>query len=254
MLRRGDFGEDGRLVTLLTPTDGKKTAIAKGARRPGSRLGSHLEPFTQCRLYVAMGRNLDVITGAATVESFPALRDNLLATTAAWYAVELVDRATDQGMDCRQLYDLLVAFLRRLDRGGEPDALLSFFSMRLLSTLGFRLSLGQCTGCGAQVDATSGLFSALSGGMLCRACSGGANDARRVSAAAFATLRLWQSGSYDAWEARPAPAAATAEASGLLRECVRAVLEREPRSARVYERVRVEDEYQATASSRRAPA
>lgn len=254
MLRRGDFGEDGRLVTLLTPDAGKKTAIAKGARRPGSRLGCHLEPFTLCRLYVAVGRNLDVITSATTVQTFQAVRDNLLAASAAWYAVELVDRATDQGMDCTQIYELLVAFLRRMDRGGQPDALLSFFSMRLLSTMGFRLSLGRCTGCGTEIDGGSGLFAASSGGMVCRACASGASDARPVAAAAYATLRLWQAGRYDAWESRPSPASASTEANAILRECVRSVLEREPRSTRVYERIRVEDQYQAAVRSRQGSA
>ena len=45
VLRRTDFGEADRILTLLTP-EGKKTAIARGVRKPKSKLAGGIELFS----------------------------------------------------------------------------------------------------------------------------------------------------------------------------------------------------------------
>ena len=50
ILRRIDFGEADRILTLFTPNYGKVRAVAKGVRRTTSRLAGHLEPFTRTQL------------------------------------------------------------------------------------------------------------------------------------------------------------------------------------------------------------
>ena len=47
VLSRFDYGEAERILTLITPELGKLKAIAKGIRRPQSRLGGSLEPFAE---------------------------------------------------------------------------------------------------------------------------------------------------------------------------------------------------------------
>ena len=58
VLSRFDLGEADRVLTLITPGGGKLKAIAKGIRRPTSRLGGSLEPFAE--LTVVMARGPDV--------------------------------------------------------------------------------------------------------------------------------------------------------------------------------------------------
>ncbi|HEX9371797.1 MAG TPA: recombination protein O N-terminal domain-containing protein, partial [Roseiflexaceae bacterium] len=45
IIRRSDFGEADRLLTLITPL-GKRRVVAKGARKTTSRLAGHIELFT----------------------------------------------------------------------------------------------------------------------------------------------------------------------------------------------------------------
>ena len=45
VLSRFDLGEADRVLTLITPAGGKLKVIAKGIRKPTSRLGGSLEPF-----------------------------------------------------------------------------------------------------------------------------------------------------------------------------------------------------------------
>ena len=49
VLSRFDFGEADRILTLITPAWGKIKVIAKGFRRPTSRIGGSLEPLPSSR-------------------------------------------------------------------------------------------------------------------------------------------------------------------------------------------------------------
>lgn len=53
VLRRADYGEADRLLTLLTPERGKLRVLAKGARKITSRKAGHIELFTQTQVLLA---------------------------------------------------------------------------------------------------------------------------------------------------------------------------------------------------------
>jgi hypothetical protein len=74
VLRRRDYADADRVVTVFTPGMGKQSLIAKGARKTTSRKAGHLELFTHANLQVAEARTWDIITEATTVEPFRHLR------------------------------------------------------------------------------------------------------------------------------------------------------------------------------------
>src|SRR5437763_1441493 len=61
VLHRLDYGDADRILTLLTREHGKLAAIAKGARRSKTRVGSSLDLFGRSRMMLAKGKNLDVV-------------------------------------------------------------------------------------------------------------------------------------------------------------------------------------------------
>src|SRR5207302_11345087 len=81
VLRKLDYGEADRIFTLLTREHGKVGAIAKGVRRPSSRLGPSLELYGHGDLLLAKGRGeLDVV---AQVSRLPGYRiEGSVATMA----------------------------------------------------------------------------------------------------------------------------------------------------------------------------
>src|SRR6202165_4480238 len=56
VLRKLDYGEADRIFTLLTRAHGKVGAIAKGVRRPESKLGPSLELYGHVDVLLAKGR------------------------------------------------------------------------------------------------------------------------------------------------------------------------------------------------------
>ena len=197
VLRRIDFGEADRLLTLYSREYGKLRAIAKGARKPQSRKTGHVELFMRSKFLIAKGRDLDIITQAETVESYAALRDDLLRVSHASYAVELLDRFTVEGDHHTGIYDLLADTLERF---ADTDALrlaARYYELHLLALTGFRPRLYQCVSCAEDILEQDQFFSMELGGLLCPNCRSADRRAMPVQASAVKVLRYLQTRSWE---------------------------------------------------------
>jgi len=192
ILRRQDYGEADRLLTVLTPDHGKIRLIAKGVRRPSSRKAGHLEPFTRVDLLIARGRTLDIITQAEARWVFSSLGSDLIRFGCASYAAEALDRFTVEEVDTQQFYLLLRRTLERLESHADPGLVLRYFELELLDAAGFRPSLFQCVGCGEEIKPQDQFFSAQEGGVLCPSCARGVQQVIPVSLSALKVLRNFQ--------------------------------------------------------------
>src|ERR671914_1553871 len=97
VLRSIRYGEADRVLHLYSATRGRVGAIARGSRRPRSRLGGRLEPFFRLDLVLHEGRGeLATVTAASTVDGYPRLRSNAATLTAAARACDAVLRLLDE--------------------------------------------------------------------------------------------------------------------------------------------------------------
>ena len=240
MLRQVRLGEADAILTLYTPFLGKVRAVARGVRRLKSKLAGHVEPLTRNSLMVAQGHTLDVVSQGQTLDSFLPLRSDLWRVTCALYAAELVDRFTEEHIANYPLYRLLVDTLERLCQAANADIPLRYFEMHMLEHLGYRPELERCLGCDTKL-ASSSLFSASSGGVLCSGCGTAQAAARHMSAVAYKVLCLLQKGDYTAASRMRLEPSTSSEVEGLLRGYVHYLLEREVRSTRFLDRLRRED-------------
>ncbi len=140
ILKRLNYGEADRILTIYTKHYGKIRAIAKGVRKITSRKGGNLELFNHCVLFLAEGRNLDIVTEVQVVSSFSRLSRNLEKTAAAFYLVELIDQLTPDRQVNRQVFDLLVGALAQISADSSADERgqsARQFEVSLLRLLGF---------------------------------------------------------------------------------------------------------------------
>ncbi|HEX7735322.1 MAG TPA: DNA repair protein RecO [Ktedonobacteraceae bacterium] len=210
VLKRSDFGEADRLITLFTPHKGKFTGIAKGSRRPVSKLAGHVELLNRSQLHLAVGRNLDIITQAEMRENFLRLRSELWHMTCGFYLAELVDRFVEERVPHADIYTLLLQTLRYLDAdasahtqqrtqtpgaeepqsNGKTPLLLRYFELHLLTAVGYAPSLQNCASCASELQQQENGFKASLGGALCSQCSH--LWERRLSLNALKVLRYLQ--------------------------------------------------------------
>lgn len=238
VLGRMDYGEADRIVTLYTPRRGKFRVIAKGVRRPLSRLGPHLEYFTRCRLLLAKGRELDTVTGAETVDAYLALRTDLDAFGHASHLVELLNRLTQDRQENEAVFDLLASSLRLLADGVDPFAVTRHYELALLGLLGYRPELYRCLGCGAELAAVANAFSSRLGGTLCPLCRRQDAGARLLSVNAQKYLRLLDRQGLAAVAKLQPDAGLRHELEGALGDYLRHLLERDLASLKVWRSLR----------------
>ena len=136
VLSRFDLGEADRVLTLITPGHGKLKAIAKGIRRPTSRLGGSLEPFAELNVALARGRTFDVVTEVRVGHAWLRLRDSLESAATAWYLAELADRSLEERHEAEPLYALLRRAYELLDAGMAPGRVARWYEMHLRGRAG----------------------------------------------------------------------------------------------------------------------
>jgi len=172
VLGHHDLRDADRLVTVLTPEEGKVGAVAKGARRPRSKLAASVQPLTQACFMFYRGRSLDTITQAEVVNSFRPLRRDLDRLTHAAYAAELAGEVARERDPASELYRLLVATWEALASAdlGDLEVITRRFELGLLQVAGYCPTLDGCSGCGKRLGPF--LFSPEAGGLVCPACMG----------------------------------------------------------------------------------
>jgi len=196
VLKRVDFGEADRLLTLYTQERGKVRALAKGSRKTKSRLAGHVELLGHSKMLIAAGRNLDIITQSMTLKIYRPIRENLSRLAYAYYLAELVDRFTEEGMPNIPVYRLLLDGLGWLAETTDLNLTARFLEMCLLGHLGYRPSLFQCVSCEANLMPEVNFFSLESGGTLCPKCASGEANSRAISLNGLKVLRFLQVRSY----------------------------------------------------------
>jgi len=194
VLRRSDLGESDRLLTLLTPERGKLRVVAKGARKIASRKAGHIELFNRVNLLIAKGRGeFDIVSQVETVDPSRALREDLLRSTYAHYAAELVDRFAEEGVAQPELFDLFADALSWLSGASDLPMTSRYFELRLLTLAGFQPQVFTCVGGGEALqevdeDETYG-WSPSEGGALCPRHAAHRNDVGRLSLSGLKVLR-----------------------------------------------------------------
>jgi DNA repair protein RecO (recombination protein O) len=231
VLRQRRLGEADKILIILTPNLGKLEAVAKGVRRPRSKLAGHVEPLTHTSFLIAQGRTLDIVTQAQGIDVFLPLREDLERLGRALYAVELADRFTAERQESYPIFRLLLETLRRLAEQPDLDTVLRYYEMRLLDYAGFRPQLDRCVSCGAALEPTTNYWSASGGGVLCPASVAEEELARPLSVNALKVLRLMQGSSFAEVARVAIPPSLAAELERHLWEYLRYVLERDIRSA-----------------------
>lgn len=230
ILRRQDFGEADRILTVLTPEHGKLRLLAKGVRKSTSRKSGHLEPFTRVDLMIARGRSLDLITQAESRWVFSSGGTDLVRFGCASYVVEALDRFTVEDVEAHQLYQVLRDTLERLEEDVDPGLLLRYFELELLDLAGFRPSLSLCVGCGEKIQPQDQFFSAHEGGVVCPSCGTHTPEAVPISLAALKVLRNFQREPFSRLSGLKLRYSTLAELEHLLEAYFNTILEREMNS------------------------
>ena len=239
VLSRFALGEADRVLTIITPEHGKLRVIAKGVRKPKSRLGGAVEPFAELRLQLAHGRTFEVVTQAAVNHAWLRMRDSLESAATAWYLAELADRSLEERHAAEPLYLLLRRAYELLDAGMAPGRVARWYETRLMDELGQRPEVDRCVECDRTVDPTETFrWVPPLGGLVCERCPGPPASIAGLSLEALKLLKAYQRMDVEGIAGLRLGPEVEDEAETALRDFVRVALEREARSLAFLDEVR----------------
>jgi DNA repair protein RecO (recombination protein O) len=184
-----DYGEGGKIVTLLTESHGKTGVLIRGASKPRSRYGSLALPFTYGEFVYFKGSGLGTLSSGEIIRSHHRLRENIDLAAYASYAAELTDRALQDEEAGSWIFRQLLACLGALEDGKDPAVTTHVYEMKILQAAGYAPVLDRCVSC-ARTDGLDALAPAL-GGAVCPACRADGRQVLPLGEKAVKLLRLF---------------------------------------------------------------
>ena len=184
VLRRSDYSDSDRMVTLFTPAYGRIDAIARGCRRPKSPLLDCCEPFVSGEFQLYQRGERFAVEQCQISESFYELRTDYDRLVHGAYWLKLLEAAVMPDVPMPELFLISLRALAHLNYSElTPELLTMAFEMHLMHQLGYAPRVDACQICGRPIEGDA-RFDALRSGCVCLHCISDApkisNGARRI--------------------------------------------------------------------------
>lgn len=137
ILRRIDYGEADRIITMLTSDHGKVRLMAKGVRRQKSKMAGGIELFSVSEIHFIKGRgDIDTLVSTRMVRHYGAIVKDLQQTEIAYLFLRATDKLIEDGSGS-EYFTVLDESMAALDSGQVSVVLAEVsFWMRALQRLG----------------------------------------------------------------------------------------------------------------------
>ncbi len=171
------LSENDNIVVMFSKDKGLIKGVAKGVKKPKSKLGARMQSLVCNKLMLNQGKNLDVIREAQAINPFNKLRHDLDKLNYSIYITEIIGNFcrenTEETEDVnKNIYELFYKTLENISNAEDNvHILLSVvkFQLKFMKMIGFGLELSHCLKCSAPINEES-YFSFDNGGVICRHC------------------------------------------------------------------------------------
>jgi len=190
VIRAIDYGETSKIITVFSKELGKTSLMARGAKKPVSKLASVSQIFTQGHYLFHIGSGMGTLQQGEITQHFRAIHEDIVLLAYVTYIAECIDRITIERQPNVPLYESCLQIFHYLAEGYDPEVILQIFEVKMISLLGIAPELSQCVNCGEV--STHYAFSMQEGGLLCRKCLWIDPHKISISQKAIKLLRLFQ--------------------------------------------------------------
>lgn len=137
VLNRTDYGEAARIITFLTPDRGKLRVMAKGVRKPKSKLAGGIELFSVSDLTLLAGRGeIQTLMSARLAQHYGRIVKDLDRTQAGYDIIKLINKSTEDEPEEAYFNLLVLSFESLNDSKLEPVITALWANIQLLKMSG----------------------------------------------------------------------------------------------------------------------
>lgn len=165
-----NFKEADRSITLFSLEQGKVSFVARGVRKLTSKNKNSVELLSFGEYFLVKGKAYQLLKQGMLKESFLYLRMDFNKMSVALTMSAFLKEVLPLNVPQKEVFDLFVWSLRRLEKSQDPMFLLRYFLVKSILLLGYKPDLSSCNNC--QKSGGDAFFNFSTGTFICSDCSG----------------------------------------------------------------------------------
>lgn len=174
-LKSYDLNDADKILVMYSKEKGLMRSVAKGIKRPKSKLGSRLDLLMANNLQLSRGRNMDTICQAQTINNFKDIREDISKLMVSSYISEIVaNYGMENDPSSNEVYELLYRAIENISRAETKVQILLGalkFQLKMMYLIGVMPELNYCVGCRKELTTQDMYFSVEKGGVFCSCCN-----------------------------------------------------------------------------------
>ena len=171
------LSENDNIVVMFSRDKGLIKGVAKGVKKPKSKLGARMQMLVANKLMLNEGKSLDVIKEAQAINPFNKLRYNLDKLNYSIYLSEIIGNFCRENTEeipevNKNIYELFYKTLENISNANDSvQIVLSVikFQLKFMREVGLGLELSHCLKCSSKIKDDAYFFFFI-GGVTCKDC------------------------------------------------------------------------------------
>ena len=174
-LKSYNLSEADKIVVMYSKDKGLIKGVAKGVKKPKSKLGARMDIFVANTIMLHKGRSLNRICQADVINTFQKSRQDIDKVFYSMYVAEIVNCfGHEDDPDSPIVYDLLYKTLNTITNAqSKVEVLLAVikFQLKIMIESGFSIELTSCLHCQKEIKDETLYFVPRMGGIICKDCA-----------------------------------------------------------------------------------
>lgn len=174
-LKSYNLKDSDKIVIMYSKELGLIRGVAKGVKKPKSRLGARMDSLVANKVMLYKGKNLDTICQAEALNTFKDSRQDYDKLMYSSYISEIISIfGVEDDPSSKEVYDLFYKALDRISNAdSKKDVMIAVikFQLKMMLIVGFGLEFDTCLCCREEILNEDMYFSIQMGGVVCEECN-----------------------------------------------------------------------------------
>jgi DNA repair protein RecO (recombination protein O) len=170
VIREAEYGDNDKLLTILTEKYGKLFVIGKGVKSLKNRHMACTQLFSYASFNFRKRGQMYYITDSDLIENYYEIRNDILKLSLAAFICDVLCEVSREGLDESDILRLgLNTFYAIAKDIKSLEIIRAAFELRVATECGFMPDLTECRECGCQ-DPTYASVDIMNGNFICNEC------------------------------------------------------------------------------------
>lgn len=182
-LKAYNLSESDKIIVMYSKDKGLIRGVAKGVKKPKSKLGARMDLLVANTLMLHKGKNLDTICQAEVLNTFNKTRQDIDKIFYSMYVTEVVNNfGLEEDPSSEVIYNLLYKALNTISSAqNKVEILIAVikFQLKMMIESGFSLEFDTCLYCQCNIGEETMYFIPTAGGVVCKNCAGKLYSAKK---------------------------------------------------------------------------